>query len=97
MLVNVYSYDIDIIGIKKEHHVQVYDIMGDFVTFSEYITCVVEYFNDKKEKTFGNLNLDEGEYGVMEKCGIMTGNAIIPLYINKFHWKKLIIRLKLIF
>jgi len=86
------------LGVSK--NVKFENITSTFYPVTDYITCTNEYFekkqgmsnnqqsnnqqsNNQKNNKFGNLN----DKIVLSGTSIGDSNAVIPLYINKYHWQ----------
>lgn len=66
----------------------VYNMVGidsittTFFPVTDYISATIDYFK-KEDCTFGDLN----DVTLLEGNSIGDSNAVIPLYINKYHWQ----------
>ena len=58
------------------------EISSSFMPVQDFINMTVDYFNKKKNGKYGDLNKKE----IIKGEVIGQSNAVIPLYINKYHW-----------
>jgi hypothetical protein len=54
-----------------------------YISLIDYLLTTMNYFEKNKNLTYGNL------YGnkIINGMGIGSANALLPLYINKYHWR----------
>lgn len=57
-------------------------VTTSFISIIDYINATVDYFN-KNNTAFGDLN----KKTIINGMAIGEANAVIPIYINKHHWK----------
>ena len=58
------------------------EITTTYMPAKEYLDTLITYFDDQKTD-YGDIN----SHNIIKGNGIGNANAIIPLYINKEHWK----------
>ncbi|QKF94116.1 hypothetical protein QKU48_gp0658 [Fadolivirus algeromassiliense] len=64
-------------------HIDISNITNTFFPVIDYVCIIKEYFEKNQDIKFGNLN----RANIINGAAIGDANAIIPLYINKYHWK----------
>ena len=65
--------------------IQIDNITTSYFPLEDYLAHVIQHFNRKNlpNHDFGNLNNEI----IINGTAIGDGNSIVPLYINKYHWK----------
>lgn len=64
-------------------HIIINNVTNTFFPIVDYICTIKEYFDKNTDMKFGDLN----KANIISGAAIGDANSIIPLYINKNHWK----------
>lgn len=80
LLIKVSTTPLAKLGINQ--NISVENITTTFLPILDYIDGAINFFNDKTNLSFGNLNKKD----IVKGTAIGNSNAVIPLYINKYHW-----------
>lgn len=81
LLVKINTSDLVKIGINS--YLDIVDVTTTFFPIVDYISRTVKFFEQQQLRdTFGNLN----NQTIVSGDAIGDGNAVIPLYINRYHW-----------
>lgn len=63
-------------------NINILEITTTFMPVVDYVDGAINFFNKQSAELFGDLNRKE----IIRGTGIGSGNAIVPLYINRYHW-----------
>lgn len=89
LFINVNVEDINKYGTNTTKY-EIVSITDTLVPINEYLESTISYFNKHNEKMFGDLTLTDTDqldnYDTIISPSLGTGNTVIPLYINKYHW-----------
>lgn len=80
ILIKVSTSSLSKIGIT--HSISIDNITNTFYPVTDYINGAIIYF-ETNSVTFGNLN----EKNLISGNAVGDGNSVLPLYINKYHWR----------
>jgi len=82
LLISVNTNDLCKLGISGIN-ITITNITTSFIPIREYLEIMSNYFKNNEHIKFGNLNNCE----IITGSAIGSGNVVIPLYINKYHWE----------
>ena len=81
-LVKITSSELAKMGIF-DNNISVQNITTSYLPIIDYIGAVTDYFDKNKNIQFGDLN----KKNIITGMAIGEANAVIPIYINKYHWE----------
>lgn len=81
-MIKLSSDDISKLAIPGSR-VKIEEITLTFLSIKDYIDSIIYHF-DKNKNDYGNLNNKE----IFKGNGLGCSNAVIPLYINNYHWQQ---------
>lgn len=82
LLIKITSSELAKMGILGSA-ITVQNITTSYLSIADYINTSMDYFEKNKNLQFGDLN----KKNIITGMAIGEANAVIPLYINKYHWK----------
>ena len=80
LLIKVNTEDITKLGFRFK--INILNVTTTLFPVSDYISKITKYFSETPAN-FGNLN----DKNIISGTAIGEGNAVIPIYINEYHWK----------
>ena len=80
LLLKISSNDLSKIGFGNNTIIN--NITSTYLSILDFIVIATNFFDKNNDIDFGNLNL----FDMIEETTLGNANAIIPLYINKYHW-----------
>jgi hypothetical protein len=80
LLINLESNGLAKMGFNC-HDIKIQNITNSYLSVIDFINMSMEFFNKSGGK-FGNLN----NKTILDGMAIGKSNAVIPIYINKYHW-----------
>lgn len=82
LLLKLTSTDLAKMGIIC-NNINIQNITTSYLSIADYINTTMDYFDKNKNVKFGDLN----KKNIITGMAIGEANAVIPIYINKYHWK----------
>lgn len=81
LLLKISTNDLAKIGILD--NILIDEINTTFFPIIDFVISALDYFEKNKNMAFGDLN----KKNIISGMAIGDANAILPIYINKYHWK----------